>query len=207
MKRRRRAGQAALHGPGRAAISGGVQPVLAPHDTGIAAWAAVAGYLVAAALAGAAAGRAAGRERLFWMLAGAALLLLGLNKQLDLQTLLTDWGRTLAREQGWYRERRPVQKAIILLGGGALGLAALWLAWACRRMRAAVWVTLAGLGLLALFVMVRAASFHHIDVALRTPVLGQKLHVVLELAGIAVAGLGAALALRRRAEQPLRRAG
>lgn len=182
-------------------------PVLGLHDNGIAAWVAVAGYLAAALLAGLAAARSEGRERAFWLFAALCLLLLGLNKQLDLQTLLTGWGRDLAREQGWYRERRPFQKAVILICGTSVMLAGAWIAWACRGLRAAVWVTLTGLALLALFVLVRAASFHHLDVALRTLVWGEKLHVVLELAGIAVAGLGAVLALRPVAERAYRRAG
>src|SRR4051812_44846770 len=38
---------------------------------------------------------------------------LGINKQLDLQTALTEIGRILAREEGWYGERRIVQAAFL----------------------------------------------------------------------------------------------
>ena len=49
---------------------------------------------------------------------------LGVNKQLDLQTLFTQLARDLAMAQGWYEERRRYQVAFIiaigLLGGQIL---------------------------------------------------------------------------------------
>jgi hypothetical protein len=45
----------------------------------------------------------------FWWVCVLALLLLGINKQLDLQMLLADLGRTYARSHAWYSLRKPVQ--------------------------------------------------------------------------------------------------
>ena len=39
---------------------------------------------------------------LFWSVLTVLMLLLGVNKQLDLQTLLNDIGRRIARSEGWY---------------------------------------------------------------------------------------------------------
>lgn len=168
-------------------------PVWADASAGTLPWLAVAGYLVGAALClrqtQAAASR---RERLFWLFAGLAMLALGLNKQLDLQTALTAWGRQMARDGGWFAQRRAVQRQFILIGMVTMAIAAIGLAWLVRGLRAPVFVVLAGLYLLGAFVLVRAASFHHIDVAMRAPVFGLKLYAVLELAGIAVVILGAA---------------
>jgi hypothetical protein len=69
-------------------------------------------------------------------------------------------------------------------------------AWFVRGLGLSVFITLGGLAMLGVFVLVRAASFHHVDVALRAPVFGLKLHVVLELVGIAVVIFGAVRALR-----------
>jgi len=44
-----------------------------------------------------------------------AFLALGINKQLDLQTALTEAGRVLARYQGWYEQRQFVQLVVIAL--------------------------------------------------------------------------------------------
>ena len=82
----------------------------ASHDAGTLPWVAVAGYLLGALLCGWQASRGkAGAERLFWILAAIAMLALGLNKQLDLQTQLTALGRQWARDGGWYKQRREFQ--------------------------------------------------------------------------------------------------
>jgi hypothetical protein len=56
----------------------------------------------------------------FWLLITGALVLLGINKQLDLQSWFTEVGRDLARAQGWYEGRRSVQAlfvaALVFLG-------------------------------------------------------------------------------------------
>ena len=68
-----------------------------------------------------------------WLVLAVLLGLLGVNKQLDLQSLLTEIGRTLARRQDWYARRREVQAAFIA-GIGVASLAALAaLSWLARK--------------------------------------------------------------------------
>ena len=178
-------------------------PQWVSQDAGTLPWLAVTGYLVAAFLCLRRLGDAGSRrERLFWGLAGLAMLVLGINKQLDLQTMVTAWGRQLARADGWYAERRAVQKAFVLAMLAVAAAVAIGIGWLVRGLRPAVFVVAAGLCLLGLFVLVRAASFHHIDVAMRLPMLGLKLHAVLELAGIAIVIAGAAWPARRMARRP-----
>jgi hypothetical protein len=167
------------------------------HDPGTLPWLAVAGYLLAAGLcARQFAVATLQRERGFWVLAAVAMLALGINKQLDLQTSLTMFGRELAHAGGWYGQRRIVQ-AVFVMAAAVTGLIALAaLGWLVRRLRPAVGVALLGIGLLCLFVLVRLASFHHVDVALRSAVLGVKLHTVLELAGIGLVVFGALMPAR-----------
>lgn len=123
------------------------------------------------------------RERRFWWIACAVLLFLALNKQLDLQSLLTMVGRCHASLAGWYEERRAVQRAFVLAvaGGGvvALVLLALLLRGILRR----VWAALLGLAFVCGFVVIRAASFHHVDVLIGTSALGVKVNWLLELPG------------------------
>jgi hypothetical protein len=131
------------------------------------------------------------RERALWLALAIVLLLLGINKQLDLQTALTEMARLIAYEQGWYQDRRGVQLAFIVV----VALVGVWLVYAVRRladgcgphMRA----VLAGAVLLACFVTIRAASFHHIDRLLGTHLLGFKLNWIFELGGIAFVTTGA----------------
>ena len=138
-----------------------------------------------------------GRARRFWLLAMLLILALGLNKLLDLQTELTALGRRMARTEGWFEARRQVQAVFIaglaLLVAGAATLGAFWV----RRLGPPVWLALAGLVGLSGFVLLRAISFHHVDSLLRLPLFGTRAWVSLELAGIAIVAIGAALALRR----------
>jgi hypothetical protein len=79
------------------------------------AWLIVAAYALGTLLAWAAHREALERrERNFWLIAAIFLLLMGLNKQLDLQTLLSDSVRSMAKAQGWYEARRLVQGVFIL---------------------------------------------------------------------------------------------
>lgn len=157
-----------------------------------AAWVAVAGYLVGAALCFRQRGRVdSAREQWFWMVAALAMLALGINKQLDLQTALTAWARQMARDGGWFAQRRAVQAVFIKAVMVAALVVGAGLAWLVRGLRARVWVVLAGLMLLGVFVVLRAASFHHIDRLMGLPLLGLKLHAMLELAGIAIVVAGA----------------
>lgn len=151
-------------------------------------WLTVLVYL-AAGIASARAALACGREghqareRRFWWIAAAILLFLAVNKQLDLQSLLTMVARCHASLAGWYAERRGIQRAFIWLvaGGGVvlLGLLALLL----RGVPGRVWLAVAGLAFVCGFVVVRAASFHHMDGLLGRTALGVKVNWLLELPG------------------------
>ena len=172
-------------------------------DPTVLGWVTVPAYLACAALAtwaGTSVRRAAGgrltSQVSFWFTAAGLLVLLGLNKQLDLQSALTEAGRCLAREQGWYEERRHVQRAFVAavaaaaLGGTVLGLIA------ARRHLRVLWPAVLGLSLLLGFVAARAASFHHIDAGLGTLVAGMRLNNVAELSGIALTLWGSRRARR-----------
>jgi hypothetical protein len=166
-------------------------------------WATVAGYLLACMLCWLAFRRSARgithpRESLpwFWAALSLVLLVLAVNKQLDLQTWFTQTGRAWAKQAGWYHSRQRVQVAFVwaIAAAGALGLAAL--AWLARRARRGVLVALAGLLFLVCFIVVRASSFHHVDHMLGRKLGLARLNVVLELGGIAVVAAGAVLMLR-----------
>ena len=165
-----------------------VDPFLPGGDPSAMGWLTVFGYLVAAGLSFRTGSkirlRERGQKRLwqFWMFAALVLLLLGINKQLDLQTWFIQVVRDFALEQGWYAVRRRYQIAFILGlfvagAGGTLGLA-LTLRSVLRRCAGG----LVGLGFLTAFVAVRASSFHHVDFLLKYGAF--PLNSVLELGGI-----------------------
>jgi hypothetical protein len=116
----------------------------------------------------------------FWTFLGWFLLLLAINKQLDLQTVFTLGLKQLAIAQGWYEQRRALQIVFVV----CIGLTMLVLLLTLRvvlfnlwRQYKLVWM---GLFLLSAFILIRAASFHHIDIFIRESLFGLELNVVLE---------------------------
>ena len=143
------------------------------------------------------AGGVRGRPTAFWTGLALAMTLLGINKQLDIQSWFTAVGRGLAEAQGWYEQRRAVQAVLVgagvLLGLGIGGAAAYVWRHSLRK-DALAWV---GLLFVGAFVVTRAASFHHVDRLLGFEMLGVRVNWVLEIGGILIVCVGAISSLRR----------
>ena len=123
------------------------------------------------------------------------LTALGVNKQLDLQTLLTQIGREQAMLHHWYDQRRIFQRDFILVMIGVAAVLVPFFWWRTRRKTAGLRIAFAGLVVLTVFVIVRAASFHHMDVFLRSSWVGIRMNVMLELGGIGIVAMGAYVAI------------
>lgn len=166
------------------------------HDRSALAWIIAAAYFLGAMAAWLASRSGQRRERRFWIGAALLLVLLGFNKELDLQSHLTGWGRSLARYLGLFDYRREIQGIFLLVLGGVavLSIAAL-LGW-LRRSSMPVKTAALGIGILMAFIIIRAASFHHIDHWVTIDFAGMRSGWWLELAGIAVVAISA-LAYRR----------
>lgn len=135
------------------------------------------------------------------MATGLLLILLGLNKEMDLQMLLTVEARNFAKSVGLYEQRRAMQGLFLLalssIGAIALTILIGWLRNSSRWVKAAA----AGIVLLFTFVVVRAGSFHHVDRWVSVDISGPRSGWLLELAGIVVIGVSAwAFAQRQRNE-------
>lgn len=159
-------------------------------DPTFAGWLTVALYWLAAFgchyVASAKRLRTPAREQVGWRLLCWLFVALGVNKQLDLQSALTEAGRVLARAQGWYEQRGAVQAVFILGVGAACLLGAAVLGWWARGAPAATKWALLGTTLVLGYVVVRAASFHHIDHFIGQRVLGFRWNWILEMGGISV---------------------
>ena len=127
-----------------------------------------------------------GREQKLWLSISLMFIFLGINKQLDLQSALTEAGRIIALKQGWYPKRRIVQLWFI----AGVALACLWIAVTLLRLAddapVATWLALIGMVVVLAFVLIRAASFHHIDRFIDERILGLKWNWVLEMGGISI---------------------
>lgn len=171
-----------------------------PHFTG---WFTAVAYLVCAGLCGVAARRGEFespvlRQRALWWMLTSLMLFLGVNKQLDLQSLLTEVGRLLALQQGWYEERREVQRIFVLAiacgtGGGVMVMLLLY-----RAVLPAHRVAIVGVLLLAVFVVMRASAFHHVGESLLPRSGARWGSAALELLGISLVAWNARQLVRRR---------
>jgi hypothetical protein len=144
------------------------------------------------------------KERRYWGIMAGILLFLCINKQLDLQTAMTELLRGMAREEGWYAIRRWFQVAFIAILALGFPVAAVILFRVVRRFPRSARVAGLGLILIAIFVLIRAASFHHIDRLLGARVLHFKLNWILELGGIAVVIAGGRMRRRELNQGPYR---
>lgn len=125
-------------------------------------------------------------ERRAWLNIAVMFFLLGINKQLDLQSALTEVGRILAHSEGWYRERRLVQAGfIVVVALASLSALTTLLIWA-RHAPSPTWLGLLGTVSVFCFVLIRASSFHHIDRFLGTQIFGLRWNWVLEMGGISL---------------------
>jgi hypothetical protein len=192
-----------------AVTSEGWRPAIG--DPTVVGWVTVFAYLLAAVLCWRAAARcrgsaSRGRQEAplsqpamqapaidLWTVLAAVFVLLAINKQLDLQSWLTEVGRAIARSEGWYEHRRTVQAVFVvaLAAGGLVALLAL--AWLTRRTWDSSKLAVVGATFIVIFVVIRAASFHHLDALLGWKVLNVPLEWGLEIGGIACVALAAAM--------------
>lgn len=124
------------------------------------------------------------RFSLVWWGLSFCLVFLAINKQLDLQTLFTQIGREIAISFGFYEIRRLLQFFFILtlLFCAIVGFVLLHFVFR-REFKNHFWA-LFGIVFLLFFIVVRAASFHHIDTWLSFNLKGFQLNWIFELGGI-----------------------
>ncbi len=170
-------------------------------DPNLTGWVTVAAYAAAVLGCAVCAVRepAGDRRRFAWATLALALAFLGVSRELDLHTWLTQMGRQLARAEGWYAVRRTVQALFIvgIAGAGVAGLSSLL--YLLRALGNELRWAAFGVLFLGVFGLIRATSFHDLDQLFANQVSGVlRLSALLEMTGIGiVAGAAAARLLRR----------
>lgn len=177
-------------------------------DPTVLGWVTAALLLVSGVLCAAAgrrvlrgSGGSAHAHRIWWGTA-ALLLVLAANKQLDLQSLVTDVGRIAARGLGWQEHRRTLQGAFWAAGAGLTLAAVAWAAGPVRRSAREHSLLLAGLGATLAFAIVRAAAIEHVGTDVEAALDAAGVLRAAEIGGPAVAGAAAVLRLRRHESGP-----
>lgn len=128
-----------------------------------------------------------GRERIFWACLTFGLILLTINKQLDLQSFMTAIARCAAKAQDWYENRRALQAGFILtITAGAVLLGVYFFRLVRGTMKRSALPLVGGIFVVS-FVLTRAISFHAIDklihLTLPTWAAGLKINFLLEASG------------------------
>jgi hypothetical protein len=124
------------------------------------------------------------RERHTWQSISVLFFLLGINKQLDLQTAFTEAGRYLAQYQGWYEQRQLVQLAFVALISVTCLISLITLVIWVRDAPPSTWLALTGTTLVLGYVLIRAALFYHVDRLIGQKILGFRWNWILEMGGI-----------------------
>ena len=173
-------------------------------DPTVLGWVTTAAFFIATGLCGAYALRMGkrlprptdfNRHRAFWWGLTAFMLLMSINKQLDIQVLILQVARQISLEQGWSTERTMVRKWLVV-GSALFGLILIvWLVWMFRRVWRRYALALLGIALLGFFVLIRASGGH-------VTILGHHpgyfpLFRVIEVGGIVCVGAAALIELRR----------
>jgi hypothetical protein len=133
-----------------------------------------------------------------WYVAAAVLSLLAVNTVLHGDVLVTHTLRSLAKQEGWYGQRRALQYGAVTV----LVLAALWVASGLRRAFAAsdgsCVAVAAGLSVLLVLLALRTVSAHGTDAMINPHLAGVSVGRWLELAGLGLVLHGAFQCLRLR---------
>lgn len=150
----------------------------------------LSGYVLTAAYAGAvvlglvllASRRLPAKLRRFWWFTTGLYLLIGINKQLDLQTLLTMVGRRFVLYEGWDEQRHLLGAVFVAVLAllAAVSLPAWWRS--LRTAEAPERHALGSVALLVLFVLLRAATFRGVAPVPEAAWNVLHLHRILELA-------------------------
>lgn len=151
-----------------------------------------AAYFLVSICCGAAGRYSVGRKQsAFWYLFALLLFALGVNKQADLQSLVTLLGRDIAQDMGFYQVRRNLQFIFVVALAGSAALSIGFGLWRIRRWALCYWIAVVGLAVQATFVVGRAASFHHVSTNLTIASGELKLRLLFESLGLALIMVGA----------------
>jgi hypothetical protein len=131
-----------------------------------------------------------------WWLIAIVTIMLGINKQLNLQTLMIVIGRNISNAGGWYGRRRQVQLVFTAVLAVFSLCALIWFWRRCRDFFEENRLVLAGVVVLGLFVVMRAASINHAFALLIFGFKDDQWAWILEISGSLLIAVGA---LRRSA--------
>ncbi len=124
------------------------------------------------------------RQKRLWLGLGLLLMLLCVNKQLDLQSLFTATAKYLFIQFDLYEVRGQFQKLFIFTISILGVITCFGLLFFFRAVLSLHLLAIVGVSFLTSFVLIRASSFHKVDMLIGHEVSGVYMNWILELAGI-----------------------
>lgn len=121
-----------------------------------------------------------------WRFISLFFFILGMNKQLDLQSGMTELGRMVAYSEGWYERRQAVQVYFVIGVAAACVATIPAFIYCIRKSPVQMWIASVGSTFVLGYVLIRAASFHNLDSFFRSRFFGLKWYWILEMAGILI---------------------
>lgn len=168
-----------------------------PDDPTLLGWATTVGYLCVAILCARAAARAApklestARDVWPWRVLAVSTAALGANKELDIQTLLIDLARMMAKSEGWYPYFRTVRNIFLVLAALVAGILGWWLVRRYAKFIVQHRTLTLGFALVLFYCMLRAADLDVVGMLVTTDPKGHGASWVIEVTGISLMIQGA----------------
>jgi uncharacterized membrane protein len=123
-------------------------------------------------------------EWIFWGIICFGMVLLGVIKQFNLLTAVTEIGRIIARSGAWMEQRRFVQIWAMVVVIGVFIITAIIICALPMQVVAHNTMTILGFAYLVLFVILRGISLHQFGTILGYEILGARINWLAELLGI-----------------------
>ncbi len=127
----------------------------------------------------------------YWLVLGLVVAFLAINKQLDLQTVVIEAGRDIAKSAGVYEMKRTIQVIAAIVIVAVMTAGGFFLFRFLQRVDRAAWLALAGLALVGCYIVGRSSMF--LKLIERAP----GWLPLLELAGAVVVFVACVIRLRR----------
>jgi hypothetical protein len=122
--------------------------------------------------------------RILWFCIALILIFLSINRLLDIQFILTDWGRRIALGQGWYYQRYTLQMFFIAGVCISIVITLVIMELMFPEMWRQNWLTLGCLLLLIGLIVISSVSFHPVDQFLNQKIMNFRLGRLFELTGV-----------------------
>ena len=118
-----------------------------------------------------------------WTAIAVLLALIGISELLQLQPAITNFGRSIAIDEGWYWRRQGIQTAFTKIGAAITVAFSLGLFLSARRTSLECAIALAGAVMIVGYIFVRAVSLHQVDALLLKTTFGLHWSRIPEFAG------------------------